>query len=121
MMVLVDTSVWIDHFRAALPGLAEALGRQDILIHPLVIGELACGNLKRRVQTLADLRALPRTTEATFDECLNMIELHSLYGKGLGWNDLELLASARLASAWLWSTDKRLREAAQELRISYTP
>ena len=120
-MVLVDTSVWIDHFRVALPALAAALERQDVLTHSLVIGELASGNLTRRSPTLTDLRSLPRAEEATFDECLHLIEAHALHGEGLGWNDLQLLASARLSSTRLWSTDKRLHQAASDLHLAYEP
>ncbi|MFZ4681486.1 MAG: type II toxin-antitoxin system VapC family toxin [Terrimicrobiaceae bacterium] len=120
-MVLVDTSVWIDHFRSALPALADALGRQDVLTHSIVIGELASGNLKRRSQTLSDLRSLPRAKEATFDECLHLIETHALHSQGLGWNDLQLLASARLSSTQLWSSDKRLHQAASDLHLAYKP
>ncbi len=120
-MVLVDTSVWIDHFREALPALAHALERQDVFTHSLVIGELASGNLKRRSQTLVDLRHLPKAEEGTFDECLHLIESYTLYGHGLGWNDLQLLASARLSSTRLWSTDKRLHEVASRLNLAFEP
>jgi predicted nucleic acid-binding protein len=114
-MVLVDTSVWVDHFRRGVPELVDALSRNAVLIHPIVIGELAAGNLGHRARVLEDLRRLPLADEASFDECLHFIEAHRLHGRGLGWNDIQLLASARLSRARLWTIDKRLREVAEAL------
>jgi len=118
-MILVDTSVWIDHFRNSDPRLAEALNRQQVSIHPIVIGELATGNLKDRKRTLLDLRSLPMVSQAGFDECLEMIELRKLYGLELGWNDAQLLASSILEGIPLWTNDKTLNVAAKSLRLSY--
>lgn len=120
-MVLVDTSVWIAHFRSGLPSLAEALGRELVLAHPIVIGELATGNLQNRTQTLADLRRLPHAEIGTFEECLYFIETHKHYGLGIGWSDIQLLVSAMISRTPLWTLDKRLAESARELEILYLP
>jgi len=86
-MILVDTSVWVQHFRRGMPVFADALARGQISIHQVVLGELACGNLSQRTRTLTDLRRLPHANSATFEECLSLIETRSLYGRGLGWVD----------------------------------
>jgi predicted nucleic acid-binding protein len=119
-MVLVDTSVWIAHFRNGLPALADALVHQFVLLHPVVIGELATGNLRHRGQTLAYLRQLPQVEIGTFNECLQFLETHQLFGRGIGWNDLHLLVSATLSHAPLWTLDKRLADAATEMGLCYT-
>ncbi len=119
-MVLVDTSVWIDHFRSGVPALAEALVNGMVLLHPVVIGELATGNLKHRDATLADLRRQPMASEGTFEECLHFIEAHRLHGLGVGWNDIQLLVSAGLSRTPLWSTDRRLADTAKRLRLDFT-
>lgn len=115
-MILADTSVWIDHFRHSEPRLVEALVRQEVVMHPLVVGELATGNLRDRAQTLS---ALPAAGEATFGECLHFLESRKLYGKGLGWIDIQLLASAVRGSFRLWSSDKRLHDAARNLGFAF--
>src|SRR5258706_14182819 len=92
-MILVDTSVWIDHFHKPIPALAEALERGDVLIHPFVIGELACGHLARRHVVLSLLSRLPQTGQATDDETLLFIYRHLLMGKCLGYIDAHLHAS----------------------------
>jgi len=120
-MILADTSVWIDHFRHSEPRLVEALVLQEVVMHPLVIGELATGNLRARAQILTDLRALPAASEASFPECLHFLESRKLYGKGIGWIDIQLLASAVLGSFRLWSSDKRLRDAARSLGFAFDP
>lgn len=116
-MVLADTSVWIEHFRRSDPRLANALVLGQVSIHPIVIGELATGNLKNRARVLTDLQALPRIREATFEECLHLIEVQKLSGKGLGWNDVQLLASARIEGLPLWTLDKALQGAAKALGV----
>src|SRR5258708_8315882 len=90
-MILADTSVWIDHFHKAIPALAEALEREEVLMHPFVIGELACGELARRREVLALLSTLPGIIEATTEEVLRFIEDPSLMGKGTGFLDAHLL------------------------------
>jgi len=118
-MILADTSLWIEHFRRGVPEFAIAMENGLIEIHPVIIGELATGNLAKRKQTLAALRALPRTAVGTLDECLEFIELHSLSGRGIGWNDLHLLVAARLSRSTLWSLDTRLTAAAVQLGVAY--
>jgi predicted nucleic acid-binding protein len=119
-MILVDTSVWIDHLRRGTPALSAALEREEVMTHPFVIGELACGNLKNRRELLGLLAALPATAVATYDEALHLIERHRLMGRGLGWVDVHLLASVSLTeSAQLWTRDKRLLAAATTLRVDF--
>ena len=120
-MILADTSVWVQHFRRGVPGFATALQNGQISIHAVVLGELASGNLARRSQTLAALRILPRTKIGTTEECLDFIETHALYGRGIGWNDVQLLVAARLSGHPLWSLDAALSAAAVELDIAYPP
>jgi predicted nucleic acid-binding protein len=118
-VIIADTSLWVQHFRRGLPAFAVALSNGLIAMHPVVLGELATGNLAKRAQTLASLRRLPLTKVGTVDECLDFIEMNSLYGRGVGWNDLQLLVAARLSGDRLWSLDIRLSTAAEELRVAY--
>ena len=108
MWVLVDTSIWIDHFRKRNEALIALLEQGLVLIHPTIIGELACGNLKKRNEILEYLKVLPRAQEASHEEVLEMIERRHLYGKGLGWIDMHLLASAAISNVRLWTNDKDL-------------
>ena len=117
MRILADTSIWINHFRRSDSQLVQALSQQQVLIHPIVIGELATGNLRDRPGILADLQALPHVQEVTFTESLSFLEIHQLYARALGWSDTQLLASALLNGVFLWSSDKRLNAAARELRL----
>jgi len=119
-MILADTSVWVQHFRRGLPEFAAALQSAQISTHPVVLGELATGNITDRSRTLAALRILPRTQEGTAPECLEFIEVHRLYGRGVGWNDIQLLVAARLSGDPLWSLDARLAATAVELGAAYT-
>ncbi len=98
-MILVDTSVWIDHLRRSEPSLVAALELAEVVIHPLVIGELACGNLANRVAIIALLQDLPRAPEATHFEALTFIDRNRLMGRGVGYLDVQLLASAAPVSA----------------------
>ena len=118
-MILADTSVWVEHLRHGLPEFAAALQNARISIHPVVLGELASGNLAQRSQALAALRSLPRSKAGSAEECLNFIEAQALHGRGIGWNDIQLLVAARLSGNPLWSLDKRLRAAALELGVAY--
>ena len=113
--MLVDTSVWIDHFRRPNADLAWLLDEGRVSTHPFVIGELACGSLARRAEVLRLMSALPFAPVATHDEVMAFIERRRLHGAGLGWIDVHLLASARLAGQSLWSADRRLRTAALRL------
>ncbi len=115
-MILVDTSVWVDHLRESDDHLAELLHTGDAACHPFVIGELACGNLGNRRTILTLLSALPKVSDA---EAIDFIEHHRLMGKGLGWVDVHLIASCALAGVTLWTRDKRLTEAASQLKCAY--
>lgn len=116
-MILADTSVWADHFRAGEPGLAALLNEGAVMIHPFVIEELACGNLPRRKETLELLHALPMTPVAEHSEVLAFIESEHLNGTGLGSVDVHIMASARLAGAKVWSKDKALAREARRLNL----
>jgi len=119
-MILVDTSVWIDHLRHTEPLLVAALDRGEVLTHPFVIGELACGNIRNRAEILSLLRELPASPEATNEETLRFIETRGLMGRGIGLIDVHLLASAALAgTALLWTMDNRLGAIAKSIRLSY--
>lgn len=117
-MILVDTSVWIDHLRNGRAGLAQPLEAASVLTHPFVIGELACGNLKNRTEILNLLAALPHAPLADHAHVLTMIETHQLAGRGLGWVDVHLLASAMLCGAKLWTLDKPLRKVADAMQLT---
>jgi predicted nucleic acid-binding protein len=117
---LVDTSVWIDHFRRKNARLAALLEASQVWSHPWVIGELACGTLARRREVLSYLDALPRAPLVDHDEVRDFIEMHGLSGRGLGWIDVHLLASARLAKLPFWTADKRLAAVARTLGLPAT-
>lgn len=117
-MILVDTAVWIDHFRRGEPELWDALTTGLVLMHPYVVGELACGNLQNRAEILDLLDRLPRAMVATDGEARLFIERHALMGRGLGYVDVHLLASAALTSpARFWTRDRRLASAASALDL----
>ena len=119
-MILVDTSVWVDHLRDGTPALAAALEQGSVLTHPFVLGELACGNLKNRGEVLQLLRELPRAPLATDPEALDFIERRALMGRGIGYVDVHLLASVALGgTAQLWTRDKRLAAVAADLELAY--
>ena len=119
-MILVDTSVWVDHLRKGVPALASALEQGNVLMHPFVRGELACGNLKNRGEVLRLLEELPGAPIATDVETLNFIERRALMGRGLGYIDVHLLASVALAgTARLWTRDKRLAVVAVDLKLAH--
>ena len=121
-MILVDTSVWVDHLRRANLELVDLLERGQVLVHPFVVGEIACGSLSDREATLELLRQLPAEAVADPDEALGFIELRGLHGNGIGYVDLHLLASAALtAGSTLWTRDKRLRETAEALNCAHPP
>ena len=115
--MLVDTSVWVDHFRERNARLSEQLAAGQVWIHPFIIGELACLSLSQRKNVLRLLSALPTVPVAEHDETLKFIETHQLFSKGLGWIDMHLLVSARIMQLPLWSLDKRLTIAARELGL----
>ena len=120
-MILVDTSVWIDHLRAGDDALANFLNTGRVLAHPFVTGELALGNLRQRDLVLDALSDLPQARIATDKEVLHFIEQHTLFGLGIGYVDAHLLAAVRLtAGALLWTRDKRLHEVADRLGSAMT-
>jgi len=118
-MILADTSVWIAHFRQGHPELMKRLEEGEVACHPFIVGELACGNLKNRREILSLLRDLPRVAPTTDEEILRFIEDRRMMGKGLGYIDMHLLASALLSNTPLWTLDQKLQEAARELGIGY--
>jgi predicted nucleic acid-binding protein len=117
-MVLVDTSIWIDHLRSGNSKLTALLNDGKAVIHPFIIGELACGNLKNRKEIISLLHALPHVDKADDDEVLFFIEKHKLMGLGIGLVDLHLLASCKLDNTKLLTKDKRLCHAANCLGLS---
>ena len=119
-MILVDTSVWVDHFRRGDPQLTDLLERGVVAMHPFVVGEIACGSLADRSAILELLQDLPTSVVAEREEVLGFIEHHGLHGKGIGYIDVHLLASVTLTDgAKLWTRDKRLRAAADELGFTH--
>ncbi len=119
-MILVDTPVWIDHLRTGNPELAALLNSRRVLMHPFVLGELACGNLCNRREVLALFRGLPRVVVAMDDEVLFFIEQHRLMGRGIGYIEAHLLAAVSLdPPARLWTHDKRLALVAADLGLAY--
>jgi predicted nucleic acid-binding protein len=116
-MILVDTSVWIDHLRAGSERLKALLLDEQVLCHPFVVGELACGRLHRRMEILSMLKALPKARLLEHEEVLRFLEARRLYGRGIGWVDAHLLASTLLTRCSLWTLDKPLRKAAAALNV----
>ena len=116
--VLVDTSVWVDHLRKGEALLEDLLSAGQVATHPFIIGELACGNLSNRDEILKFLSELPLAETATNKEVMHLIERHGLGGKGLGWIDMNLLASALLSNMPLWTRDHRLAAAAKAIGVA---
>ena len=115
-MILVDTSIWVQHLRAGDPVLTQLLDDSRVLSHPWVVGELALGRLVRRAELLTLLASLPQAVVATDEEVLTLIGRHELYGLGIGYVDAQLLAATKLTpAAGLWTRDKRLQAAAAHL------
>jgi hypothetical protein len=118
-MILADTSIWIDHLRTGDASLAAQLTQGKVLSHPFIIGELALGNLRQRAAFLQLLHGLPCATPASDSETLHFIHAQALHGRGIGYVDAHLLASARLSNAKLWTRDKRLQNAAVTLGLAH--
>lgn len=118
-MVLADTSVWISHLHRPDPRLGALLNGRQVVCHPLVLGELACGSIGSRDEILTLLGRLPGPRIASHEEVLEFIERKRLWGVGLSYVDVHLLASALLSNIELWTADKHLRAAAQALGVAY--
>jgi predicted nucleic acid-binding protein len=118
-MVLVDTSVWIEHFRSGNIGLENLLNDGDVACHLFIIGELACGNISNRAEILSLLRALPLTKHAAHEEVMHFIGNYELMGKGLGFIDMHLIASAVLSKVPIWTLDKKLKDVSSRLGLDY--
>lgn len=120
--VLVDTSVWVDHFRRHNPALTELLTLDLVLCHPMVVGEIACGTPPARAQTLADLTLLPSAQQASLPEVLIFLNREQLFGLGCGFVDVTLLASALMTPGTeLWTLDKRLSTLAERAGVLHRP
>jgi predicted nucleic acid-binding protein len=118
-MVIVDTSIWVDHLRKGSLHLEKLLLEEQVACHPLIIGELACGNIKNRNEFLSLIQTLPMAPTINLDEFLYFIEQNRLMGKGIGFVDIHLLAAARLSEIPLWTCDKTLKSVSMELNIAY--
>ena len=118
-MILIDTSVWVEHRRRGLHCCATLLQEGAVLIHPWVIGELACGNLRNRADVLELLQGLPAAIVASDSEVLLLIERAQLMGRGIGYVDAHLLASAKLSHCLLWTQDRRLAALTQEQGLAF--
>lgn len=116
-MILVDTSVWIEHFGAGNDHLRHLLFDDEVLCHPFIIGELACGTLQNRSEILSMLKALPEAQLLEHDEVMAFLEAQRLHGRDIGWVDAHLLASTLLTGCKIWTLDKPLRRAAAVLRV----
>lgn len=117
-MTLVDTSLWVDHLRSGNPILVSLLEREEVMTHPFVIGELACGRIRHRREILGLLATLPAAAPVDHEDVLAFVATHRLEGRGIGWIDAHLLASARLAQARLLTLDRALSRAAKLVGVS---
>jgi predicted nucleic acid-binding protein len=119
-MVIVDTSIWVEHLRIGNTHLEELLLDAEVMCHEFIIGELACGNLKNRNEILSLLQSLPHSPTIDHQEFLYFIDKHRLMGRGAGFVDIHLLASAQITNLPIWTADKRLKKTAEELQLHYT-
>ena len=120
-MVLVDTSIWVDYLRNGDDALAHLLTQGQVCMHPMIIGELACGHLQHREQLIDLLDNLPQISEASHKEALFFLDGQQLMGKGIGWVDVHLLAATLLSSnVSLWTNDKRLARIAETLGVCFS-
>ena len=118
-MVIVDTSIWVTHLRKGSRQLEKLLMDGEVMCHPFIIGELACGNLKNRNEIISLLQSLPMAPTIEFDEFLFFIDRNDLMGKGVGFVDVHLLAAAQLIGVRLWTADKRLKSAADLFELAF--
>jgi predicted nucleic acid-binding protein len=117
-MILVDSSIWVDHLRQGDPVLSRLLNEGRVLAHPFIVGELALGNLRQRDEILGLLADLPQAVVAREGEVLHFIREHALSGSGIGYVDAHLLAATRLTGGTaLWTRDKRLAQTAERLKL----
>lgn len=120
-MILVDTSVWVDHLRHGNRMLVDVLNNGKVLMHPFVLGEISLGQLKPRATILQAMGNLPIAQIATDDEVSHLIERHRLFGLGIGYIDAHLLTAVHLTpGSLLWTQDKRLLTVSQKLHIAYS-
>ena len=120
-MILVDTSVWIDHLRRTETGLVRSLHEKRVLTHLMVIGELACGNLPNRAETLHSLGTLPRIDKLDHEEVLSFIDSRGFVGRGIGYIDAHLIGSVlKCGRTLLWTRDRRLGKVAEDLGVAYS-
>ncbi|WP_421846947.1 type II toxin-antitoxin system VapC family toxin [Novosphingobium sp.] len=118
-MILVDSSVWVDHLRSAEPVLADLLISQQVLSHPFIVGEVALGSLRQRAVIVADLQCLPMTGQASDNEVMALIDQQALHGRGIGYIDAHLLAATLLTPGTkIWTRDRRLRAVAEALGLA---
>ena len=120
-MVLVDTSLWVDHLSEGNPSLGTELNEGTVVCHPFIIGEIACGTIRNRIEILSLLQSLSMAETVEHNEVMQFIEHNKLAGKGLSYVDMHLLASAVLTRVPLWTFDKQLKQASVKLRINYRP
>ena len=118
-MVMVDTSIWVDHLREGSHHLEELLLDTKVVCHPFIVGELACGNIKNRNEFLSLIQTLPVAPVIDLNEFLYFVDQNRLMGKGIGFVDIHLLASALLSEIPLWTSDKKLKSVLTELNIAY--
>lgn len=119
--MLADTSIWVEHLRRGQLGLISLLHRAEVHCHAFIIGELACGSTSRRSEILQLLRRLPSVPIVENEEVMTFVERHHLMGRGVGWVDMHLLASAALANVLFWTTDRRLAVIARSLGVYGEP
>ena len=119
MNVLVDTDVWVRFFREGNPLLEALLEDNEVMSHPIVIGELAMANLPQRQSFLSDLEKLEQPKVVSWREVYNMVQNRKLWGRGIQWNDACLLAAAILSEHPLWTLDRRLSDIAQEAGVAW--
>jgi predicted nucleic acid-binding protein len=119
MQVLVDTSIWIDHLHRSEPELVALLRETLVVMHPAILGELACGTVPDRQELLSLWLSLPRVANVSFEEALALLENRMLWGRGLGWTDIQLLASALVSRTMLWTRDHLLRQIADQLSVAW--
>jgi len=118
-MILVDASIWVTHLRQGSRQLEKLLMDAEVMCHPFIIGELACGNLQNRNEIISLLQSLPMAPTIEFEEFLFFIDRNQLMGKGVGFVDVHLLASAQLTKVPMWTADKRLKSAADQLELTF--